>query len=198
MLEECTRVASWLGDAGLDLLEISGGTYEQLALLGHHGEETSYEAPKRESTRRREAYFLDYATAIRAAASLPLMVTGGFRSRALMEQAIAQDELDMIGIARPMCVEVDLPRRLLDATIDAAPSYEENLPLKGRWSGPTSPLQAVQFLNVQGEVAWFYRQLLKLADGREPDRSLGIVSALGRHLVTESRAAWARRRARRA
>jgi 2,4-dienoyl-CoA reductase-like NADH-dependent reductase (Old Yellow Enzyme family) len=196
-LEECTQVASWLGDAGLDLLEISGGTYEQLALLGHHGEESSYEPPKRESTRRREAYFLDYATAIREAATLPLMVTGGFRSRALMEQAIARNELDMIGIARPMCVDVDLPQRLLDADIDAAPSYEENLPLKGRWFGPTSPLQGVQFLNVQGEVAWFYRQLLKLADGLEPDRRLGILSALGRHLATESRTAWARR-ARRA
>ncbi|MGD9341526.1 MAG: NADH:flavin oxidoreductase/NADH oxidase family protein [Chromatiales bacterium] len=196
-LEECTQVASWLGDAGLDLLEISGGTYEQLALLGHHGEESSYEPPKRESTRRREAYFLDYATAIRAAATVPLMVTGGFRSRALMEQAIARNELDMIGIARPMCVDVDLPRRLLDADIDAAPSYEETLPLKGRWLGPTSPLQGVQFLNVQGEVAWFYRQLLKLADGLEPDRRLGILSALGRHLATESKTAWARR-ARRA
>jgi 2,4-dienoyl-CoA reductase-like NADH-dependent reductase (Old Yellow Enzyme family) len=196
-LEECTQVASWLGEAGLDLLEISGGTYEQLALLGHHGEESSYEPPKRESTRRREAYFLDYATAIREAATVPLMVTGGFRSRALMEQAIARNELDMIGIARPMCVDVDLPQRLLDADIDAAPSYEENLPLKGRWFGPTSPLQGVQFLNVQGEVAWFYRQLLRLADGLEPDRRLGILSALGRHLATESKTAWARR-ARRA
>jgi 2,4-dienoyl-CoA reductase-like NADH-dependent reductase (Old Yellow Enzyme family) len=196
-LEECTQVASWLGDAGLDLLEISGGTYEQLALLGHHGEESSYEPPKRESTRRREAYFLDYATAIREASTVPLMVTGGFRSRALMEQAIARNELDMIGIARPMCVDVDLPQRLLDADIDAAPSYEETLPLKGRWFGPTSPLQGVQFLNVQGEVAWFYRQLLKLADGLEPDRRLGILSALGRHLATESKTAWARR-ARRA
>ncbi|MDH3842242.1 MAG: hypothetical protein OES35_15125, partial [Chromatiales bacterium] len=84
-----------------------------------------------------------------------------------------------------------------DADIDAAPSYEETLPLKGRWFGPTSPLQGVQFLNVQGEVAWFYRQLLKLADGLEPDRRLGILSALGRHLATESKTAWARR-ARRA
>ena len=113
-LEECTRVASWLGEAGLDLLEISGGTYEQLALLGHHGEESTYQAPKRESTKRREAYFLDYAVAIREATSIPLMVTGGFRSRALMEQAVGQGELEMIGMARPLCVDVDIPRRLIE------------------------------------------------------------------------------------
>jgi 2,4-dienoyl-CoA reductase-like NADH-dependent reductase (Old Yellow Enzyme family) len=192
-LEECTRVASWLGEAGLDLLEISGGTYEQLALLGHHGEESTYQAPKRESTKRREAYFLDYAAAIREATSIPLMVTGGFRSRALMEQAVGEGELEMIGMARPLCVDVDIPRRLIEGSVDAARSYEDSLPLKGKWTGPTSPLQGVQFLNVQGEVAWFYRQLLRLADDREPDRSLGLVSALGMHLATESKTAWARR-----
>jgi 2,4-dienoyl-CoA reductase-like NADH-dependent reductase (Old Yellow Enzyme family) len=196
-LEECTQVAGWLGAAGIDLLEISGGTYEQLALLGHHGEEATYQPLKRESTKRREAYFLDYAAAIREATSVPLMVTGGFRSRALMEHAITAGELDMIGIARPMCVDVDVARRLIDGSIDAARSYEQSLPLAGRWTGPTSPLQSVQFLNVQGEVAWFYRQLLRLADNMEPDRSLGILGALGRHLMTETRLAWARR-ARRA
>src|SRR5262249_30785851 len=78
--DESVQVAECLVEEGIDLLEISGGTYENARLLGagNDGPET----PKAESTRRREAYFLDYAATIRRAARVPLAVTGGFRSRA--------------------------------------------------------------------------------------------------------------------
>ena len=74
---------------GIDLLEISGGTYEQPKLLGVAGIEE--EAPQQiaQSTRKREAYFVDFALAMREEVSLPLMVTGGFRLREAMERAVA-------------------------------------------------------------------------------------------------------------
>ncbi|MFA9472615.1 MAG: NADH:flavin oxidoreductase/NADH oxidase family protein, partial [Deltaproteobacteria bacterium] len=73
--EESAQVAAWLAELGLDLLEISGGTYEQMALFGDKGEA---DQPKAESTQRREAYFLEYARDIRGALDgTPLMVTGG-------------------------------------------------------------------------------------------------------------------------
>jgi 2,4-dienoyl-CoA reductase-like NADH-dependent reductase (Old Yellow Enzyme family) len=85
--EECLRVVQWLNDERLDLLEVSGGTYEQPRLLGVEGR--SQDAmPVRASTRAREAYFLDYAVAIRKVARMPLMVTGGFRSREGIEAAL--------------------------------------------------------------------------------------------------------------
>ena len=80
---ESIQVAKILEDAGLDLLEISGGTYEQPKLIG--ADQISINPDRsehrKESTIAREAYFLEYAKNIREAVSLPLMVTGGFRSR---------------------------------------------------------------------------------------------------------------------
>ena len=79
--EDCLQVVAWLNDERVDLLEISGGTYEQPRLLGFEGRAEDA-MPVRASTRAREAYFLEYASAIRKVARMPLMVTGGFRSRA--------------------------------------------------------------------------------------------------------------------
>jgi 2,4-dienoyl-CoA reductase-like NADH-dependent reductase (Old Yellow Enzyme family) len=193
-LEECVRVAGWLGEAGIDLLEISGGTYEQPRLLDHTGEAEGFEEPRRESTRQREAYFLEYASAIQASAQIPLMVTGGFRSRQAMEDAVSSGETDVVGLARPLCVDPDLPQRLIAGTVDRAESPERDLRLgPGRLLGPASPVFLLKFLNVQGEVAWFYRQIIRLARGEAPDTGLGLRSALFRHFRDEIR--LSRRRA---
>ena len=70
--EESMTVAETLASEGLDLLEISGGNYENPAMAGAKG--------VRESTANREAYFLDYANEIRKRVSIPLMVTGDRKS----------------------------------------------------------------------------------------------------------------------
>lgn len=58
----------------------------------------------------REAFFLEFAREIRAKVpNVPLMVTGGFRTRAGMEAALAEGACDLIGIARPAVLEPDLP-----------------------------------------------------------------------------------------
>lgn len=71
-LDECVRVVRWLGDARIDLLEISGGTYEQTEFL-----KIREESEIRGSTREREAMFLEYAKSIKAVAKMPVMVTAG-------------------------------------------------------------------------------------------------------------------------
>jgi 2,4-dienoyl-CoA reductase-like NADH-dependent reductase (Old Yellow Enzyme family) len=86
--DECLQVVRWLNEEALDLLEVSGGTYEQPRLIGFEGRSADA-MPMRTSTRVREAYFLEYAAAIRQVARMPLMVTGGFRTRRGMEDAIA-------------------------------------------------------------------------------------------------------------
>jgi 2,4-dienoyl-CoA reductase-like NADH-dependent reductase (Old Yellow Enzyme family) len=98
--EECVEVVSWLNGERIDLLEVSGGTYEQPRLLGFEGKRDSV-VPMRASTRRREAYFAEYAQAIRAVAAMPLMITGGFRTRAGMAEALATGDCDVIGLGRP-------------------------------------------------------------------------------------------------
>lgn len=195
-LPDCVRVAGWLAEENIDLLEVSGGTYEQPQLFGYQGRAASAAEPQRASTRRREAYFLDYAREIRAGYPLPMMVTGGFRSRAAMAEALAAGELDVVGLGRPVCIEPDLPGRLAAGTVEGATPPP---PLRfgaSRWAGPASPLLLIKFLNIQGEMAWYYRQVLRLADGRSPDLSLGIGPALAAHARDEWRLSRARRRAR--
>jgi 2,4-dienoyl-CoA reductase-like NADH-dependent reductase (Old Yellow Enzyme family) len=193
-LPDCVRVAGWLAGENIDLLEISGGTYEQPQLFGHAGRAASATQPQRASTRRREAYFLDYAREIRAAVKLPLMVTGGFRSRAAMAGPLAAGELDIVGLARPLCVEPDLPGRLAAGTSAGAASAPALRFGRGRWAGPASPMLLMKFLNIQGELAWYYRQILRLAEGQSPDPALTI----GRALAAHARDEWRLSRGRRA
>jgi 2,4-dienoyl-CoA reductase-like NADH-dependent reductase (Old Yellow Enzyme family) len=193
-LEESCQVAAWLAEEGVDLLEISGGTYEQPRLLGLKGDPHAAAEPKRESTRRREAYFLEYAQAIRAAAKLPLVVTGGMRDPDFMQEALAQGQLDVVGLARPLCVNPDFAAQLVAGEASPAPRYEDELRLGNGWLRPSSPIGAIRILNTQGGAAWYYRQILRLADGLAPDPGLPFGKALRDHFVDEYRIGLQRRR----
>ncbi len=193
-LEESMQVAKWLQDEGIDLLEISGGTYEQLRLLGRKGHVDDVEEPQRTSTRRREAYFLEYAQAIRTCIDIPLAVTGGFRNRTSMEGAVRNDGIDMIGLARPLCVEPDLPLRILEQRIEDAPGWEDHLRLGPGLLDANSPIDLLKAINAQGMVAWFYRQIIQISRGQPARLELGLPRALMEHLYDEIRNAIARRR----
>lgn len=185
--EDSAQVARWLCDAGIDLLEISGGTYEQMALFGQLGEE---QEKKAESTRWREAYFLDYARNIREAArEVPLMVTGGFRTISLMREVVESGEVDVVGIARPFCVIPDLPNQVQAGTLTELPAHEKDRRLGTGLFGRASSIRSMRTLNGQAEIAWFYRQLIALSEGREPDLGLGTWSALLAHFTDEMRVA---------
>jgi 2,4-dienoyl-CoA reductase-like NADH-dependent reductase (Old Yellow Enzyme family) len=194
--EDSLAVIRMLGDEGIDLLELSGGTYEQPRLLGHAGKPDSV-APVRQSTRRREAYFLAYAEAARPAATMPLMLTGGFRSRAAMDEALADGALDVIGLARPLVTEPDLPRRLLTGATLAGDAIEQRLHLRDRgWLSPTSRWLPARVVNVMGAQAWYYHQIFRLADGLEPDLDRGVMRSFSGHLLDELKTAWRSRRSR--
>jgi 2,4-dienoyl-CoA reductase-like NADH-dependent reductase (Old Yellow Enzyme family) len=150
--DESAEVVLALAQESVDLLEISGGSYESTAMMG---------APAgRASTRAREAYFLEYAERVRTAisqtgATLPLMVTGGFRSTSVMTDAIASGAIDVVGIGRPMIMEPDLPRRLLAGEFGARPHQPRKLGV-ARYEG-------------MGELLWYTVQLQRMGKGIEPD-----------------------------
>ena len=48
----------------------------------------------RESTKQREAYFLQFAEKIRNEVEIPMAVTGGFRSAVAMNAALNEGSLD--------------------------------------------------------------------------------------------------------
>jgi len=184
---ECLQVVEWLNGESLDLLEISGGTYEQPRLIGAEGR-AGDAIPVRASTRAREAYFLDYAEAIRAVARMPLMVTGGFRSREAMEAAL-DGACDVIGLGRPLCWQPDFPRRLLTREVDRVERMEDRLRFAERgWRSPSSPFTAAKVLNAFGAQSWYYCQLFRLADGQPADLERGMLSTLAEYLRDELRA----------
>ena len=191
---ECLEVVRWLNDESIDLLEISGGTYEQPRLIGAEGRAEDA-VPVRPSTQAREAYFLEYAAAIRKVARMPMMVTGGFRSRAAMEAALESGDCDVIGLGRPLCWQPDFPRRLLAGEVDGVERVEERLRFAERgWRSPTSRLLPLKMLNAFGAQSWFYCQLFRLADGRPADLDRGMLSTLSEYLRDElSRARRMRR-----
>mgnify|MGYP000042830052 FL=1 len=130
--EDSLIVARWLQEAGVDLIEISGGTYEQPKLLGIEGMEAAEPQAVAESTIARQAYFVDFAKAMKDELSIPLMVTGGFRSASAMEQTLKSGAADVIGLGRPLCVMPDGPKRLLGG-MAILPKTETQLALLPEW-----------------------------------------------------------------
>ncbi len=187
-LEDCLKVVRWLGEAGVDFLEVSGGTYERMEFLKAHPEDEI-----RNSTRLREATFLQYAQAIKAAAAMPIRVTGGFRTRAGMEAALQGGHTDMIGVARPFCLIPDFPRRMMAGELDVLPVPEDRLVL-GRGSfGPNSGSDSMRGLNGLAQAGWYYRQIERLAAGLAPEPALSPRRALLSHLGNDFGRAMARR-----
>ncbi len=145
--EESADVLAALAEEGIDLIEISGGTYEAPAMIGQ---------VQRESTRRREAYFLEYAETVRdRVPGVPLMVTGGFRGRAAMEDAVGSGACDLVGLGRPLALAPDGPAGLLDGTLDRLRDAQ--------------PRIGVRTLDGAIDLYWHTRQLHRLGAGREPN-----------------------------
>lgn len=183
--DDCLQVVGWLDEAGIDLLEISGGSYEQPKLLGYEGRPETAERDVRASTRQREAYFLDFAERVRGVTSVPLMITGGFRTRQVMADAVASGEADVIGLGRPLCTDPDTPARLLDGSMDVAPRHEHSVRLGTGFWGGNSPLFPIKIVNVLGQQGWYYQQLFRLADGKNANLRMGLLPAMGRYLADE-------------
>ena len=193
--DECLAVIEGLNDLGLDFVEISGGNYEQPKMMNTEGMEPVFEDGVKESTRAREAYFAKYARSIQSRAKMPLMITGGFRSTEAMNAALEDGEADLIGLARPLCVDVDTPKKLLTNEIAVADMWEKSLRLGPGWLSPSSPFKIVKAINGFGAIGWYYEQLRYLAAGAPPQPNLGVFKAFRAHQSGEKARAKAWRAA---
>lgn len=193
--EESVQVATWLNEEGLDLLEVSGGTYEQPKLVGLDkltlNPDRAEEVKK--STVAREAYFLEYAKDIRAVFKNPMMVTGGFRSRAGMDAALEAGACDMIGLGRPLCVDTDIVNKLVSKEVDTTTIFEKSLEIGPKWLRPilglNSPIRLFAALNGWGQQGWWCTQIINMGEGREPDLDLGVFKAFTGYQASEKKAA---------
>ena len=155
--EESLDVAEALARAGIDLIEISGGTYEAFAMMG---------TGIAESARPGEGYFLGYAAKLRARVSVPLVVTGGFRSGSAMMAALGSGVADLIGMARPLAVCPDFPNKLL-----SDPTAAIALPR------PSTHVDVIDRFTAL-DLTWYEAQIARMARGRAPKEHLNAWSAV--------------------
>lgn len=103
--EESLQVIKMLSDEGMDMIEVSGGTYEKAAMMGRK---------LKKSTQEREAYFTDFIVKARKTTAAPLLLTGGFRTVEGMAKALKNNELDFVGIARPFAIYPFLSKEIFE------------------------------------------------------------------------------------
>ncbi|MFV5374388.1 NADH:flavin oxidoreductase/NADH oxidase family protein [Acinetobacter calcoaceticus] len=152
--EESLQIALALEAEGIDLLEISGGNYESPAQLGY--------VPDRSA--QRDAYFIDYATALRKQSKLPLMLTGGLRDVDFMNHIVANGTVDLVGLARPFAVQPDLAEQLLAGKSVLKPA---KIPAIGY-----KPVDAYL------QLAWHASQFRRISSGQQPKAIKGLVRTL--------------------
>lgn len=151
--EESMEVIQMLDAEGMDMIEVSGGTYERAAMVG---------TQQKESTKKREAYFMDFIVKVRAKIKTPLMLTGGFRTALTMAAAIENNELDFVGLGRPFCVFPNVVNDLLS----------------GQMTDCSVPdlLTGVDKIDMTGmlQTPWHQFQLVRMGKGLQPDPNMDV------------------------
>jgi 2,4-dienoyl-CoA reductase-like NADH-dependent reductase (Old Yellow Enzyme family) len=151
--EDASAVIKMLNEENLDLLEISGGTYEAPAMSGKTP--SPEDDQRKQSTIEREAYFLEFAKKAKRITNIPTMVTGGFRSKSAMEQALEAEALDLVGMGKPFASNPNTPKDLISGRY-------EKIELKNiKMSKPA-------FESVS-EMAWAKSQIHRIAANKKPD-----------------------------
>jgi 2,4-dienoyl-CoA reductase-like NADH-dependent reductase (Old Yellow Enzyme family) len=189
--EDSLQVAKWLEQAGVDLLEISGGSYEQPKMMDMEGLEEAAPQNVAASTLAREAYFVDFTKAMRAEIKMPLMVTGGFRSRLAMEQAVRQGAADVIGLGRPLCYFPEGPKRLLGG-MEMLPRKENELKLFPPSLQFLTRIKALKAIDGFACQFWYYSQIYALGRTGRPAPDRTVFQAMREVEATQKR--WMKER----
>ncbi|MEL7939013.1 NADH:flavin oxidoreductase/NADH oxidase family protein [Pseudomonas delhiensis] len=98
-VSDACQVLQMLNELPVDLVELSGGSYEAPAMQGDSRDGR---------TLAREAYFLEFAREMVSSARMPLMVTGGIHRREVAERVLAGG-MAMVGMASALALAPRLP-----------------------------------------------------------------------------------------
>jgi 2,4-dienoyl-CoA reductase-like NADH-dependent reductase (Old Yellow Enzyme family) len=101
--EDGARIVARLADLRLDAVEVSGG---------YGGGQSDFNTRLGVKSKAPEAYFRTLARRAKAATRLPVILVGGLRSRAVMDDVLDAGDADLISFCRPLIREPDLPNRL--------------------------------------------------------------------------------------
>ncbi|WP_459925019.1 NADH:flavin oxidoreductase/NADH oxidase family protein [Desulfatiferula olefinivorans] len=161
-----------LSAEGVDLIEISGGTYEAPAMMG--GAKSAKDA---------RPFFIDFAEKAVAAVDTPIALTGGFRNASTMADAMTHANIAMVGIGRPLVVDPELSEKVLAGE---------------PWESTVRPLTTgLAFLDrvTMLEITWYENQMRYLGEGRDPRPRENVYLTVFRILKNMGAMAFKRRRA---
>jgi 2,4-dienoyl-CoA reductase-like NADH-dependent reductase (Old Yellow Enzyme family) len=153
--DDAAVVARTLSEEGVDLLEISGGTYEKPVMM---------RSPSQRTTER-EAHFLEFVRAVRPRVMSPVMLTGGLRTPAVMAHLVQEGSVDVIGLGRPVALEPDLPAQILRGRLAPSALPQRNAALGG-------------LLGAVVDSSWYQRQLQRMGAGQPPRAAMGVSEGL--------------------
>ncbi|MCV6610072.1 MAG: NADH:flavin oxidoreductase/NADH oxidase family protein [Amphritea sp.] len=144
-----------LNDTTLDLIEISGGTY--------------FPGAKASSDRASDGpYYLGFAQMARQLTDIPIMITGGFKHRDQAIAALYSGAVDLIGLARAMVVNPNLPNDWISNT-HQSPAFP-------RFESTTSG----------GITAWFTMRLTALEQDNEINFDMDLATALDQYEMRDN------------
>ncbi len=141
---DAQAVVHLLNAEGVDLLELSGGSYESPAMQGRTADGR---------TLAREAYFLAIAQALAPHAYMPLMTTGGISRPEVACQVLASG-VAVVGMGSALALNPDLPKLWAQGQALAAPLRPVN------WKD--------KVLASIAAMALTRRQLHRMAQGQNP------------------------------
>lgn len=179
--EEALEQVRWLVTCSLvDMVEISGGnaSAKQERLNGSLDKKSLDKVPmKKESTRIRECFFADFAEKVQALeADVPIQLSGGYRSRVGMADAIESGSTHLIGLGRAAVIEPDLPSKIL---LNERISDEEAIALphqiQGLWLARMMPAKLV---GAGLPIQYFYYNMRLLGVGLPSDPNISLPSVV--------------------
>ena len=117
-LEDSIAASKILADAGIDAIELSGGTLSSGKL-----------SPSRSGINKeeKEAYFKEAAAAYNKVINIPLILVGGMRSLNVAEKIINSGSADYISMCRPFIREPGLIKRWQSGDKSPAKCKSDNL-----------------------------------------------------------------------
>jgi 2,4-dienoyl-CoA reductase-like NADH-dependent reductase (Old Yellow Enzyme family) len=144
---DALEVVRMLDRTSVDLIDLSGGTYFPGAKASS---DSAGHGP----------YFLDFARRAKQVTKVPVMTTGGFKTRIQAADAVASGAVDMVGIARALVLDSNLASTWLsEQALDPVfPRFESTLP--------------------GGVTAWYTMRLTALGEDREDAFDLDLPAAM--------------------
>ncbi|GGP47071.1 2,4-dienoyl-CoA reductase [Shewanella algicola] len=143
-IDDAEKVIAMLAQYQVDMVELSGGSYEAPAMQGRSADER---------TLAREAYFLSLTSQLVAKSTIPLMLTGGISRKAIAEQVLDAGFV-MCGVASALAFYPTLA-----SLWQTQPEYSPQLP-RVDWQNKT--------LAGLATMAMVKRQLRRMSQGQAP------------------------------